>query len=205
MSGENLVRAFLFSALYAISAIFFSTHAGSSRYVIYKVKPGDALERIAKRYRVSQSSIKRWNRIRSANRIYAGQKLRIFLSEKKEQRLGPPPGFAKPAPRFKVIRGFDSRGDRRNYGWLGITGKGRKVYASASGKVIKVAYRPKWGKYILVDHGKGWLTMYSHLEKILVKRGERIKKRQTIALSKKRKLFFLIARNGVPVNPGYYF
>lgn len=50
---------------------------GDGELIIYKVKSGDYLGRIAARYRVSVAQIKRWNNLRS-NDIRVGQKLRIY-------------------------------------------------------------------------------------------------------------------------------
>ena len=49
---------------------------GSGNYVIYKVKSGDVLGKIARRYGVTVSQIKIWNNIHS-NTIRIGQKLKI--------------------------------------------------------------------------------------------------------------------------------
>lgn len=54
-----------------------SLHSKYGTYYIYRVRNGDNLSVIAKRNRVSVSKIKRWNRLRS-NRIYPGQRLRIY-------------------------------------------------------------------------------------------------------------------------------
>lgn len=44
---------------------------------VYTVKKGDTLGAIAHRYRVSQANLMRWNKLKSANRLRIGQKLRI--------------------------------------------------------------------------------------------------------------------------------
>lgn len=44
---------------------------------VYTVKKGDTLGAIARRYRVSQTNLMRWNKLRSANKLRIGQKLRI--------------------------------------------------------------------------------------------------------------------------------
>jgi membrane-bound lytic murein transglycosylase D len=46
-------------------------------YVIYRVRPGDYLGKIARRYGTSVNQIKRWNHLRSS-RIRVGQKLKIY-------------------------------------------------------------------------------------------------------------------------------
>jgi membrane-bound lytic murein transglycosylase D len=48
-----------------------------NNYIVYKVRQGDYLGKIARKYHVSVSKIKKWNRLRS-NRLRIGQKLRIY-------------------------------------------------------------------------------------------------------------------------------
>ncbi|RME91972.1 MAG: LysM peptidoglycan-binding domain-containing protein [Candidatus Hydrogenedentota bacterium] len=186
--------------LFCLSNFF--VYAGSADYIRYKVRRGDALEKIARKFGVSVQQLKRWNRLRRDDRIFVGQRLKIFIRER--QVFSPPPKFRKPARYFRVVRNFDKYGDIRHYGWLGITDKSGYVFAAANGKVVKIGYRPSRGTYILVDHSNGWLTMYSHLKKVLVKKGEYIRKSQKIAISENRKLFFLISRNGVPLDPARF-
>lgn len=50
---------------------------GDGELIIYKVKSGDYLGRIASRYRVSVNQIKRWNNLKN-NNIRVGQRLRIY-------------------------------------------------------------------------------------------------------------------------------
>jgi len=57
------------------------------------------------------------------------------------------------------------------------TGNGRVSYFSNSN------LEAGFGNYIEIDHGNGVLTRYSHLEKISVKWGQKIKKGQVIGLS----------------------
>ena len=55
---------------------------GESLYVQYKVQRGDTLSEIAENYQVSVRELKKLNRIRNANELYVGRKMRIPLSEK---------------------------------------------------------------------------------------------------------------------------
>ncbi len=50
----------------------------TSRGIIYRVKPGDSLISIAKKFRVSVKSIKRWNKLYKNKYIYPGQKIVIY-------------------------------------------------------------------------------------------------------------------------------
>lgn len=45
--------------------------------IYYRVKKGDTLGAIAKRYRVTTKQLMTWNRLKSANRLSIGQRLRI--------------------------------------------------------------------------------------------------------------------------------
>ena len=48
------------------------------RYVVYKIKKGDCLSLIARKFRTSISNIKKWNKIARKNYIHPGDKLRIY-------------------------------------------------------------------------------------------------------------------------------
>lgn len=61
--------------------------------------------------------------------------------------------------------------------------RGTKVLASGDGEVVMAKYSGSAGNYIAVRHGRQYATRYMHLDKILVKPGQRVKKGQTIALS----------------------
>jgi len=52
-----------------------------SKQITYKVKKGDTLSEIAEKYRVSSSSIRKWNRLKS-NNIVVGRSLKIYSNVK---------------------------------------------------------------------------------------------------------------------------
>lgn len=57
---------------------------------------------------------------------------------------------------------------------------GEKVHAMNKGIVKYVGTLPSYGKTIVVDHGKGILTVYLHLSKILVSKGSIVRQGQVI-------------------------
>jgi len=61
--------------------------------------------------------------------------------------------------------------------------RGTKVLVSGDGEVVIAKYSGSAGNYIAVRHGRQYATRYMHLDKILVRPGQRVKKGQTIALS----------------------
>ncbi len=53
--------------------------SGAPRTQYYKVKKNETLQKVAEKYGVSASAIKKWNHLKSAN-IYAGLKLKIIIT-----------------------------------------------------------------------------------------------------------------------------
>jgi len=49
-----------------------------------------------------------------------------------------------------------------------------------AGKVIEAGWSSIFGYYVKIDHGYGYRTLYGHMSKILVKRGERVERGQVI-------------------------
>jgi len=55
------------------------------------------------------------------------------------------------------------------------------IVATADGKVKFVGWRSGYGRVVEIDHGYGFKTLYAHLEKTYVKRGQKIGKGEKIA------------------------
>lgn len=58
---------------------------------------------------------------------------------------------------------------------------GTEILAAADGQVVFAGWQPVYGRTILIDHGHGFTTKYSHNSALLVEEGERVKKGQVIA------------------------
>ena len=90
------------------------------------------------------------------------------------------------------------------------TRTGTPVVAPANGIVSFAGNKGRLGKAVVIDHENGILTRYGHLSKYLVKEGERVKRRQEIALvgntgrSTAPHLHYEVKLNGLPVNPNKY-
>ncbi|HEY9761802.1 MAG TPA: M23 family metallopeptidase [Trichocoleus sp.] len=87
---------------------------------------------------------------------------------------------------------------------------GRGVYATAEGTVVKVLTDKGYGKYIVIDHGYGYETLYAHLSEFKVEVGDDVERGDLIGYlgntgrSSGPHLHYGIYRNGQPVNPRYY-
>lgn len=102
-------------------------------------------------------------------------------------------------------------GERSFHSGLDIANKnGTEVIATANGKVSYAARKSYFGNLIIIDHGYGKVSKYGHLKKILVKRGQRVKRGEVIALlgntgqSTGPHVHYEVRINGVPVNPLKY-
>jgi len=56
------------------------------------------------------------------------------------------------------------------------------IYATGDGKVIRVHYHFSLGNFIIIDHGFGFKSVYGHLNKVLVKTGQKVVRGQEVAL-----------------------
>ncbi len=97
------------TALEKIAAIPGSLKSSkSSDYLYYSVKPGDTLFRIARRFRVSTSTLLAANNIQRKNRIYIGQVLRIpgesISSVSTQPKKSIEPETTTPKPAVKIIK-----------------------------------------------------------------------------------------------------
>ncbi len=93
---------------------------------------------------------------------------------------------------------------------------GETIVAADGGKVI-VAEDPKgtsywsYGKYIIIDHGGGYQTLYAHCHELFVKPGDTVIQGQKIATagntgrSTSPHLHFEIRKNGRALNPMKFF
>lgn len=59
---------------------------------------------------------------------------------------------------------------------------GEPIAASNAGRVVMASDLYLGGKTVIIDHGLGVFSTYGHMSKLLVKRGESVKKGQTIGL-----------------------
>ncbi|MBQ1891987.1 MAG: M23 family metallopeptidase, partial [Firmicutes bacterium] len=50
------------------------------------------------------------------------------------------------------------------------------------GTVIAASYSSGYGYYIMIDHGGGIVTLYAHSSKLIAKKGDKVKRGETIAL-----------------------
>jgi len=190
--------------------------------VYHTVVKGDTLESIAKKYKVSVEDVTSYegNYMQEPYTLTIGQKLIV-------------PGGYKPYQVRHVVAWSgtvpkDAKRGTGTFGWpvsgyitqrysevhpaadIGVV-IGTPVKAADSGYVALVGRNDTgYGRYVLLDHGNGFQTLYAHLSVIYVEVGQSIGKGQAMGLSGNTgkstgpHLHFEIKLNGVRRNPFIY-
>jgi murein DD-endopeptidase MepM/ murein hydrolase activator NlpD len=84
---------------------------------------------------------------------------------------------------------------------------GTPIFAAAGGLVVTQEFHPQYGNMIEVDHGNNLITRYAHSSRVLVKKGDIIKRGQKVAevgtsgRSTGPHLHFEVLVQGVPQDP----
>lgn len=89
---------------------------------------------------------------------------------------------------------------------------GLDIHVSGDGVVVTAKKgRFGYGKEVVVDHGFGYTTRYAHLQEILVKPGQKLKRGQVLGTlgssgrSTGPHLHYEVNLNGRPMNPMFFF
>ncbi len=112
----------------------------------------------------------------------------------------------------RVVSGYGSKsGGKTNDGIDIAVPSGTPVKAAENGVVIYAGDGLKeFGNTVLVRHADGLVTVYGHASKLLVSRGDKVRRGQDIARSgmsgsaETPKLHFEVRKNSAPVNPAGY-
>ncbi len=174
-------------------------------YLRYRVRRGDSLIKIAKRFRTSVKAIKRANRLKG-NLIRVGQVLRIpvyrYVFIEKVAKI--PKISLRELP-------VDGRVVKNSKGIYIYTDCGKPVRAVASGKVVYSGNDiHALGNMVIIEH-KNFVSVYAYNARNTVRLGQQVKKGQIIGYvgivptEGKCALHFEIRNlNGAILNPSYY-
>ncbi|MBO2630930.1 peptidoglycan DD-metalloendopeptidase family protein [Shewanella algae] len=86
-----------------------------------------------------------------------------------------------------------------NVRWKGVmlsAPEGQSISAIAAGKVIYADWLRGFGMVLVVDHGKGFMSLYGHAQTLLKDAGDTVKAGEAVAL---------VGRSGGQTEPGLYF
>lgn len=98
----------------------------------------------------------------------------------------------------KVLHNFNSK-RFNNVSWRGLVidaNEGSKVKAVSAGKVVFADWLRGFGMVAIIDHGKGYMSLYGHNQTLLKVTGEKVRKGDVISLA---------GRSGGQLESGVYF
>ncbi len=139
----------------------------------------------------------------------------VVESEQDTGTLGPSvggsPQFRKPVT-GRVISGFGPKPNGQHNDGINIAvPEGTEVKAAEGGTVAYAGNELKgYGNLVLLRHADGWMTAYAHNSSLLVKRGETVKRGQSIARAGQSggmptpQVHFEIRKGSTPVDPTKY-
>ncbi|QDO99990.1 murein hydrolase activator EnvC family protein [Thalassotalea sp. PS06] len=87
---------------------------------------------------------------------------------------------------------------------------GKPVYTIHNGTVLFADWLKGYGLVVVIDHGKGYMSLYGHNQTLLKKVGDRVEIGEPIALvgqsggQNKAGVYFEIRHKGKPVNPKHW-
>jgi murein DD-endopeptidase MepM/ murein hydrolase activator NlpD len=87
---------------------------------------------------------------------------------------------------------------------------GEPIHASSEGRVVHVGLKGDYGKTIIINHGDRYTTLYGHLSKYHVRRGQWVHQGQTIGFIGRTgrvtgpHLHFEVRCHNMPIDPIYY-
>lgn len=88
--------------------------------------------------------------------------------------------------------------------------KGTPIQATGDGVVVKAEWHYGYGRTVVIRHGYGFETLYGHMTKILVKKGQKVKRGQQIGTvgstgtSTAPHCHYEVHEKGKPVNPIHF-
>lgn len=84
---------------------------------------------------------------------------------------------------------------------------GTPVQAAAGGIVLEAGWDATYGYYVLIQHDRGYTTLYGHCDRLFVEAGESVRRYQIMAYSGNTgrssapHLHYEVRQHGVPVDP----
>lgn len=118
----------------------------------------------------------------------------------------------------RVASGFGRRIDpyykklKFHYGVDFSAPKGTPIYATGNGTVSKTKRsRRGFGNHIVINHGYGYESLYAHMTKYTVRKGQKVKRGDIIGYvgstgkSTAPHLHYEVHKDGKKINPVYYF
>ncbi len=183
----------------------------------HTVKKGDTLAIIASKYGAKIEDILDVNDL-SSDTLFVGQKLFIPGAKMEAAALKKAMGDTEKwicpiSAKFRISSYFGPRKDpitgaaSNHKGVDFACPKGTVIKASMKGTVAVAGWSNLYGNYVILKHEDGYQSLYGHMSKISVKKGQVVKQGTQVGLvgttgySTGNHLHFTVYKNGKPVDP----
>lgn len=179
--------------------------------ILYKIKRGQKIVSITKKYKASIDKVIAENSVKNPDFFPVGNF--IFIPDAKPLNIFH--GFLWPALTRAVTSGYGWRKHpinhvRHFHQGIDIRSRYQWIRAAKYGKVTFAGWMGGYGRTIIIAHPGGWKSLYGHLSRISVRRGQYVKQGQFIGksgntgLSTGAHLHFELIKNGRHKNPFKY-
>ncbi len=143
----------------------------------------------------------------------------VSLAKEKEKMLKSIPAIqpVKLEDLTRVASGFGMRMHpilkiwRMHKGMDFTAPRGTPIFASGDGKIVRANRSSSYGNVVYLEHGYGYKTIYAHMQKIKVRKGQKVKRGDLLGWvgntgrSEAPHLHYEVHKNGRPINPIYYY
>lgn len=183
--------------------------------ILYTVRSGDTLEGLSVRYGVTVESILDVNDMPS-DTVMPGNVLFIPGGKLDNETLQNALGNSFICPlscSYRISSGYGRRADpftgvASNHTGIDLAvAQGTPIRASKYGTVVTAGWSNTYGNYVIIKHSDGYQTLYAHMTKYTVKKGQVVNQGELIGYvgstgySTGPHLHFSVYKNGNLVNP----
>lgn len=178
--------------------------------ILHTVKPEQTIWSIARQYGADWQKIVADNPDLDADALHPGEKVFVrgatLHNEREVSRGTVELIFGWPTP-GTISSAFGYRWGAMHTGIDIAADTGQTIRAARSGRVTHAGWLGGYGLTVIVDHGRGWETLYGHASSLYVGAGEVVQSGQPLAAtgstgnSTGPHLHFEVRKQGVPVNP----
>ena len=187
-----------------------------------EVKSGQNISNLAKKHGSTVEEINSLNELSiNTKKVFSRSWLFIphskeYLKEMDEQGIErvtvevPRGEFIWPVEGIRITSRLGNRWGRLHPGLDIATPSGTMVVSAMQGEVIHAEFMGAYGYVVVISHGDKYITRYAHLSNIIIKKGDKVRKGQVIALSGSTgrstgpHLHFEVRYNNVILDPEYF-
>jgi septal ring factor EnvC (AmiA/AmiB activator) len=141
------------------------------------------------------------------------QAIEVFMPSESLEGLGRLRGKLRWPVKGRMLARFGSERHQGKMSWQGVllaTSEGRPVHTITAGRVVFADWLRGYGLLTIVDHGKGYMSLYGHNQTLLKQVGDWVEPGEVIALAGNTggltspALYFEIRYKNRPVNPALW-